>query len=238
MNLKFKSVTFVCLILILILINLNCGNKEEQPVTKSDTKEKTETSSESKSSGESAQGNNFHITYKAEGIINGTMDIIKIGDKFKQEMEVDVKGIKSKSDVYVLGDAVYSVTDVAGMKHGFKADLSEYNKKKQIGENFSDFRDLENYLKGTTKKGSEEILGCNCEIYETGKGIFLSVCDNKYVLRIKGPEFTATAINLDKDPSVSSDRFEVPKDVDFSRKNPGAVGKEKVKELMEKYKKQ
>lgn len=233
-----KTVQCFAFIFFIMILSFNCGKKEEQNVTKQEKTDQTPESSGNKVTSESNfSGEDFHIKYKTEGIIDGTMDIIKSGNKFKQKMDVDVKGIKSKTDVFVLENEVYTVTDLAGMKTGFKTDLAEYNKKKQIGENFSDFRDLKNYLKDKKKTGEEEIIGYKCDVIETDQGISLSVYDNKYVLKIKGPQFTATATALEKNPKVSSDEFEIPKDVDFSKKDPGAMSKEKIKDLINKYKK-
>lgn len=232
-----KPVHFYVSILLIFVISLNCGKKEEQTVTQEKPKQTSESSDNAGTSGSNISGEDFHIKFKTEGIIVGTMDIIKSGDKFKQKMDVDVKGIKSTTDVFVLENEVYTVTDIAGMKTGFKTDLSEYNQRKQKSENFTDFRDLKNYLKDKKKTGEEEILGYKCDIIETDKGISLSVYDNKYVLKIKGPQFIATATALEKNPSVSADEFEVPKDVDFSKKGPETMSKEKIKEMLDKYRK-
>ena len=223
--------------MLLVFFSLSCGQKE-QAVNKEEKKQTAgETSEDASTSGNKMSAEDFHIKYKTEGIINGTMDIIKSGDKFKQKMNVDVKGIKSVTDVFVLENEVYTVTDIAGMKTGFKTDLSEYNQRKQKSENFTDFRDLKSYLKDKKKTGEEEILGYKCDVIETDKGISLSVYEDKYVLKISGPQFTATATALEKNPTVSAAEFEVPKDVDFSKKGSDVMSKEKIKEMLDKYKK-
>lgn len=218
----------------------SCGKKNEEAAKDKPVQKEESTKPQSESSG-NISGGDYMIEFTTEGLIKGKMKTFKIGDKFKQTMDAEIKGMKSKTDIFVKDKTVYTVTDIAGVKTGFKSDLDEFSKKKKTGENFTDFRDVEKYLEGKNPAGTEEVLGYKCDVYETAPGIFLSVNDKKYVLKIKGPEFSAIATAFDKNPKVSSAEMDIPTDVDFNgidNINKNGMDKKKIDELIKKYKQQ
>jgi hypothetical protein len=215
----------------LVIVLASCGKNEQQ--TKS---EKPTTSAETKS--ESISGDNTSITYQISGAINGTMTIMRDGKELKQIIDSEIMGMKSHNEIFIKGNTVYSITEVAGKKMAMKTSLSEYNGQKLTGETIADPREFQKLLEGKKVTGTETILGHTCEIYDLGTNVFLSVADKKSILRIKSPELLATATEISALPANSASVFELPAGVEFRMVSPQTTpSKEKLDSALKELKK-
>ncbi len=237
-NSSLSKVSGYALILIIAFIFVSCGkdDKTESTGKKDDSKETHSSDSKEGSEKDVQPGNDFIITYQLSGKVNGTMTMNKEGDKIKQVMNMNIMGKKTSNVTYILKDNVYSVTNFGENKFGIKTNLDDYNKtKKATGETITDFTAFEKFLEDKKLTGTESILGHNCDVYETAKGIQISVYDKRYVLKIQSPEFTAEAINMDTSPSFSASDFEVPKDVNFTSTGKQGFDKGALDSIAKKY---
>ena len=96
--------------------------------------------------------------------------------------------------------------------------LGEDGKFKLPGNDTFQFslKDMENYLKDKKKVGTETILGKECDIYETAKGVKLSVMKQYIPLKIQTESMTMTAVSMSDKVSIPDSQMEVPSDVKFS----------------------
>ncbi|HQY51566.1 MAG TPA: hypothetical protein PK294_09665 [Ignavibacteria bacterium] len=239
---------FIVLFLALSTLTLySCGKDGDKSDSVSDKKSE-ETSEDSKdddgkSSGDLEMSDDFVLTYQLQGALNGEMTMYRSGKKLKQEMNTDIMGMKSISQVYIIDNFVFTVTEVNGKKMGVKTNIKDYNKKKQTAETITDPKEFENYLADKKVTGSENILGKNCDIYDMGNGTEMSIHNKMYVMRIKSPEFMAVATKFDNSPSFSDDIFEIPEDVNFrsintgEKNTPGMDQLDSIMKEVEKYKK-
>ena len=208
-----KNLSSLFFILILTALLSSCGDDEQKVQTQKSQPVKT--SSESKESGD-----NTSITYALSGAINGTMTIKRNGSELKQLIDSEMMGMKSRNEIYIKGDLAYSITEVAGKKMAMKTSLKEYNNRKLTGETIADPKEFQRLLEGKKVTGNEKILGYDCEIFDLGNNVFLSVADKKHILRIKSPEFLAVATDLQKMPQDSGSEFELPAGVEFKMVAP------------------
>ena len=185
---------------------------------------------------------------KLSGKVKGKMNMYRSGEKFKQHMDIEVMGMQTSNDTYIIDKVVYSVTDMDGKKFGTKTDATQYKSEKPTGEAITDFKEFEEFLDSKKITGTEEILGHKCDVYDISSGVSLAVYNKRYVLGIRSPEFNATATAFDGSPSFTANEFEVPSDVDFNATGMGALdgldeknlkgmNKEDVEDLINKYKK-
>lgn len=245
-KINFKN--FIVIFLATSTLTLySCGKDGDK--TDSDTDKKSEETSENSkdddgsSSGDMDMSDEFVLTYQLQGAMNGEMTMYRSGKKLKQEMNTEIMGMKSLSQVYIIDNFVFTVTEVNGKKMGVKTNIKDYNKKKQTAETITDPREFENYLADKKIKGSENILGRNCDIYDMGNGTEMSIHNKMYVMRIKSPEFMAVATKFDNSPSFSEDIFEIPADVNFrsintdGKNTPGMDQLDSIMKEVEKYKK-
>lgn len=224
--------------LIIAVIFFSCGkdNKKESTGEKTDTRDTSTVSAGSDSKNTDLMSNDFIINYDISGKMSGSMSMYRDGDKIKQIMNMEVMGVKTSSNIYIMNDVVYTITDVGGTKFGNKINLDEYNKKnRSTGETITDFKDFEKFLSDKKIIGTEEILGKKCDIYETAKGIDVSIYDKRYILKIKSPEFTAVATEMDPSPTFSANEFEIPDDVNFNSDGKTGFDKGALDSLAKKY---
>jgi len=192
---------------------VSCGKEEQKTQTDAKTPKQETTSTKE-------IGNNVSTTYNISGAINGTMTIKRNGKELKQIIDSEMMGMKSLNVIYIKGNTAYSITEVAGKKMAMKTSMDEYNSRKLTGETIADPKDFERLLEGKSVKGSENILGYNCDIYDLGNNVFLSVANKKHILRIKSPEFLAVATDIQAMPENSVSEFELPPGVDFKMVSP------------------
>ncbi|MBK6507854.1 MAG: hypothetical protein IPG02_19905 [Ignavibacteria bacterium] len=191
----------------------SCGKEEQKTQTDTQTPKQETTSTKE-------LGDNVSTTYNITGAINGTMTIKRNGKELKQIIDSEMMGMKSLNVIYIKGNTAYSITEVAGKKMSMKTSMNEYNNRKLTGETIADPKDFERLLEGKSVKGSENILGYNCDIYDLGNNVFLSVANKKHILRIKSPEFLAVATDIQALPENSASEFELPQGVDFKMVSP------------------
>ncbi|MEO6695352.1 MAG: hypothetical protein ABIY50_12055 [Ignavibacteria bacterium] len=211
--LAIKFTVFICL-------NIISCESEKKPAAQNET----ETSKDNIKSVES--GNNFIISYDLTGMINGTMTVYKNGNNIRQKINSEIMGMKNSTNVYIINNDVYNVTEIGDKKFGNKTNLEDYNKLKQTGETITDFKEFEKFISGKKVIGTESIIDKNCEIYDLNNGIKLSVFDKKYILKIRNNDFMAAATKLDMNPVITANEFEIPKDVDFKNTDPSKIKKE------------
>lgn len=232
------SKVFSYTLLMIAVIFFSCGkeNKKESTGGKTDNKDTSSSSAGSDSKKTDMISNDFIINYDISGKVSGNMSMYRGGDKIKQVMNMEVMGVNTSSNIYIMNDIVYTVTDVGGAKFGNKINLDEYNKKnRSTGETITDFKDFEKFLADKKIIGTEEILGKKCDIYETAKGVDVSIYDKKYILKIKSPEFTAVATEMDPSPTFASNEFEIPRDVEFKSGGKTGFDKGALDSLAKKY---
>ncbi|MEO8666458.1 MAG: hypothetical protein ABI462_13285 [Ignavibacteria bacterium] len=215
-NIIFKSgniikANTVIIFFTLLFIFSSCGkdNKTDPQGNKTDSTKET-----------SGDQSSFIINYDLQGMMNGTMDILRNGNRLKQIMNINVMGMQSVNTIYIIDDNVYNITEAAGQKFANKTDLKGYNSRKATGETITDFKEFEKFLSGKKVTGSENIIGYNTDIYDVGSGISMSVYDSKYILKIKSPDFMAVANKLNKNPSFASDEFKVPDNIEYKNRPP------------------
>jgi hypothetical protein len=209
-----------------------CGNEK-----KNETQTKTETPAEDNNKKSVESGNSFIIDYNLTGMMKGTMTIYKNGNSIRQKINSEVMGMKNTVNTYIVNDEVYNVTEIGDKKMGNKTSLKEYNAMKQTGETITDFKEFEKFIGGKKVIGTENIIGYNCEIYEIGNGMSISVYDKKYILKIRNAEFMAIATKLDMNPVITLNEFEIPKDVDFKSIDPSKIKKETLDSMLKDLKK-
>ncbi|MBS1513715.1 MAG: hypothetical protein JSS63_01700 [Bacteroidetes bacterium] len=213
----FNRFSIVLLIFSLVLLT-SCG-KKDSPSTdskSSDTKTSSDSKSESSGNKEVTAAGDFTIKYELSGKVKGDVTTYKKGKRVKQEMTMDVKGAKMTTNNYYDDNFVYTVMDIMGKKVGTKIDISKYKSEGANEGKDLDYRDMENYLKDKKKVGTETILGKECDIYETGKGVKISVTKQYIPLKIQTEPMTMLAVSFDNKVNISDEAMEVPKDVNFS----------------------
>ncbi|MEO8209759.1 MAG: hypothetical protein ABI840_04295 [bacterium] len=231
MKLVNSKIIFPVWIIIFTLNFISCS-KENKTESQGD---KSRSSNKESEKTEVTDGD-FNINYNLDGKLKGTMEIKKAGNKLKQSMNTEIMGTKNLTEVFILDNGVFVVTDVGGKKFGTKINGDDF-KKKQTGETIIDYREFEKFLSDKKITGNENIIGYDCEIYDVGKGTTLSVYNKRYVLKISNPQFLATATKLDDKPAFSAGEFEVPSDIDFKSPGNQEVDKKYIDSMINKYKK-
>ncbi len=229
-NIKFL---FRTLILFIFIITFCGKEKTDEPKTGSNDTAKTINSEVN--AGEKT--GDFIISYDLEGLLKGKMEIFRSGEKLKQKINSEIMGNKNSNVIYIKDKIVYSVIDVGGKKFGTKTDLGNYNNIKQTGETITDFNEFEKFLDSKNISGSENILGYKCDIYEISDPIRLSVYNKRYILRIKTPEFIATATGLNTSPVFSVNEFDLPADVDFNKTDSKGIDSRALDSIVSKIRK-
>lgn len=235
-NFSFIQLINLAAIVAVISILISCGDSSENKSQGNPSEKKQE--SETK---KNVLSDNFVIKYNLSGMMEGTMEVLRSGDKLKQIMSSVVMGVQTSTYVYIIDKIVYSIVDISGKSVGMKTDISEYNKtSKTGGEAFTNFNDFEKYLSDKKKTGTEKIIGYDCDIYEIGNGATLSVYDKKYVLKIASSQFTAIATELNTSPKFSDNEFTVPSGIDFrdiNTKGTEKIDKKSLDSLMKQFNK-
>lgn len=179
----------------------------------------------------------FIVDYDLVGKMNGNMRIYRKGNKLKQSINSEIMGMKNKNDIYIIDNFVFSVTEVANKKFGVRTNLQDFNMQKQTGETITDFRQFEKFLEEKKIIGSENILGHNGDIYDLGNGLSLTVYNKRYILRIKSPEFMATATKIESNPVFASNEFDLPANIEFKNVNPQSKKNGSLDSILNQFKK-
>jgi len=217
--------TFTRFSIVLIVFSLlalySCGKKDTGSTDSKTTDSKTSTDSKSESSGnkEVTASGDFTIKYDLTGKVKGDVVTYKKGNRIRQDINMDVKGAKMITNSYYDDKFVYTVMDIMGKKVGTKIDISKYKSEGAKEGKDIDYKDMENYLKDKKKVGTETILGKECDIYETAKGVKLSVTKQYIPLKIETEPMTMVAVSMSDKVSISDSEMDVPKDVSFSDVN-------------------
>lgn len=203
--------------------------------------DKSAESTEGNSTGEESVkneqlGENVKINYNLIGVISGSMSVARSGNMLKQIVSTEVLGVNSSNVVYILNDTVYSISQAGVKLVGQKIKFGEFKKGSQTGETIVDPKELEKFLETKSVIGTENILGYQCDIFETGPDMSISVYDSKYVLRILIPQFQAVAVKLDLNPSFPGDEFIVPDNIDFSNDYSKKPSKEEMESMLKNLK--
>lgn len=156
----------------------------------------------------------FEVSGREKG--NGTVSAIYHGKKCRSTSSFDVEGKKMSATAYFDGgDIVYTVSEVAGMKMGFKFDKSKFSDSKDN----MDVNTFREYLDKMEKVGEEEIIGYKCEIYKfKDKDVTVSIYNKTVPLRmgnINGETYLK-AKKLETDVKVTDDMFTAPTDVKYT----------------------
>ena len=219
--------------LISSLLFFSCGKEDKTEPTGNKTKAPETISSPN----DNAASNDFVIKYDLEGIMKGNMEIFRSGKKLKQNISSEIMGTQSNNIIYVLDGNVYSIIDIGGKKFGTKTDLESYNKLKQTGETITDFAEFEKFLSNKKISGTDIVLGKKCDIYNLSDGIDIFVFNKRYILKIKTPEFMATATSINTNPTFSGNEFVLPADIDFKKTDPKEYPDSSMDSLVNKLRK-
>ncbi len=230
-NISMISIWLIFILILTVSYSCNKSSKIDSQGNKTDTG-RTETGNK-----ELKSSDDFIISYNMVGKLGGTMEMLRKGNKLRQNINSEIMGMKSENVIYIVDNYVYSIMILEGKKIGMKTSLQDYNSQKTTGETIVDFKEFENFLNGKKITGSENILGYNCDIYDIGKDVSLSVYNKRYILKIKTPEFMATATKLDNSPTLPADEFDVPPDVDFRGVSSRNIDKKYLDSLVNKMKK-
>ncbi|MBK8981548.1 MAG: hypothetical protein IPM38_04305 [Ignavibacteria bacterium] len=237
----FKLKIILLMLTLFAITFYSCGKDESKSGNETGEKDKVadekKENTEGTSSGDMDLSDDFMISFKLEGAMNGDMTMYRSGKKLKQIINTEIMGTPSKNQVYIIDNFVFTVTEIKGKRMGVKTNIQDYNKKKQTAETITDPEEFESYLADKKIVGSENILGKNCDIYDTGNDTQLSIFDKMYVLRIKSPQFMATATEFETNPDFSSNEFEIPSDVNFRSINSDMKGMEQIDSIMNEAKK-
>lgn len=193
------------------------SNKPETEKQESEKKENENKTNETEGNEnkDAALKQDFIISYSLQGKVNGEMKIIRQGNKFKQLIDSEIMGMKNKNEIYILNNVVYSLTEIGGKRFGNKTEITDYNRQKNTGETIVDFKQFQEFLSKKKIVGSENILGYDCDVYDLGNNMNLSVYKKGYILKIKTSEFLAAATDLNTSPTFGATEFQVPPDVDY-----------------------
>ena len=208
--------------IVLIVFSLTClysCGKKDSPTTDSkttDSKTSTDTKNESSGSTESGSISDFTIKYELSGKVKGDMTTYKKGKRIQQNLVMDIQGAKMTTKNYFDDKYVYMVMDVMGKKMGTKLDIAKYREEGAKEGKDIDFNNMMDYLKDKKKVGTEIILGRECDIYETGKDVKISVWKGGVPLKITTPSMTMTATELEMKADVSEADMDPPKDVEYT----------------------
>lgn len=226
---KFKKLIIVPVLAVLLY---SCKTE-----TKVDSPAKTETPPVETKAETNSTSNNFKISYNVEGKMNGTIMIYKKDNKLKQEINSELMGMKTSNKVYILEDYVYTISNIDDRNFGSKVSLKDFGSGNNAGNIISNFSEFEKYISGKKVKGTENILGYDCDIYDIGGGTELSVHNKKYILRIKNSLFIASATKLETDPAFADDEFILPPYVEYKNSSPSEISKDLLDSLTKKLKK-
>lgn len=156
----------------------------------------------------------FELTGSEKG--KGTVSAIYWGKKCRSTSSFDVNGKKMGATAYFDGgDVVYTVSDLGGMKMGFKFDKKKFSDSKD-NVDVNSFRD---YLDQMEKIGEEEILGYKCEIYKhKEKNTVISLYEKTVPLRMGSADGKTymKATKFEKNIKVSDEMFTAPTDVKYT----------------------
>jgi len=237
----FKLKIILLMLTLFVLTFYSCGKDESKSGNETGGKDKVteekKENTEGTSSGDTDLSDDFIITFQLQGGMNGDMTMYRSGKKLKQIINTEIMGLPSKNQVYIIDNFVFTVTEIKGKRMGVKTNIQDYNKQKQSAETITDPKEFASYLADKKIVGSENILGKNCDIYDTGNNTQLSIHNKLYVMRIKSTQFMATATDIKTNPEFSSNEFEIPSDVNFRSINSDGKGMEQLDSIMNEAKK-
>lgn len=215
-NKAFKSLLLNLFLAVLIASGFICGKSDGD--SSGDKKSVDDKKSEDKKETSFSKDTPFMVEFEVTGGEKGkgTVSAIYSGSKCRSTSSYDVEGKKMTATAYFDGgDIVYTVSEVAGMKMGFKFDKKKFSDTKD-NMDVNSFRDQ---LQNMEKTGEEEILGYKCEIYKfKDKDVTVSLYEKTVPLRmgnVDGKTYMK-ATKFEKNVKVSDDMFEAPKDVKYT----------------------
>ena len=213
----FNKFSIVLLVFSLACI-YSCGKKDNTTTDTKTTDSKTSTDTKKESSGSNDAGSlsDFTIKYELSGKVKGEMTTYKKGKRIQQNLTMDIQSAKMTTKNYFDDKYAYMVMDIMGKKMGTKIDISKYREEGAKEGKDIDYNNLEVYLKNKKKIGTETILGKECDIYETGKDVTISVWNNTIPMKIATPAMTMTAVSLEMKADVSESSMEPPQDVEYT----------------------
>lgn len=212
--------TFNKISIVLIVFSLfclySCGKKDTTTSDSKSTDSKTTTETKKESSGDLGSISDFTIKYELSGKVKGDMTTYKKGKRFQQNLEMDIQGAKMTTKNYFDDKYAYMVMDVMGKKIGTKIDIAKYREEGAKEGKDIDYNNMMDYLKDKKKVGTETVIGKECDIYETGKDVKISVWKGAIPLKISTPAMTMTATSLEMKSDVSEADMDPPKDIEYT----------------------
>jgi hypothetical protein len=238
----------ISLFIILSLFVIGCGKKES---TSTDKKEEQKTESKDGDLKDMiTKETPFSVSFDITGQMNGQMTAIYKGKKAKVDYTMEMGNQKMVSNMYMDGEYVYMVSDIAGMKTGMKMNAAKWKEKFGKDSKEIDITSFRDQLSKYEKVGTEEVLGKKCDIYKMSEGHTISVYKETIPLKMVMGKTTMIATKYDIDIKVSDDIFTPPSDIKYVEmddmkknvedlKNNKDINKklQDVEEMMKKYKK-
>ncbi len=213
----FNKISIVLLVFSLTCL-YSCGKKDTTSTDSKSSDSKTSTDTKKESSGNSDLGSlsDFTAKYDISGKVKGNLTTYKKGKRFMQNLTMDIQGAKMNTNNYFDDKYAYMVMDLMGKKMGTKIDIGKYREEGAKEGKDIDYNNMMDYLKDKKKIGTETIIGKECDIYETGKDVKISVWKGAIPLKISTPAMTMTATSLEMKADVSEADMDPPKDVDYT----------------------
>lgn len=213
----FNKISIVLIVFSLACL-YSCG-KKDSPTTDSkttDTKTSTDTKNESSGSTDAGSLDEFTIKYELSGKVKGDMTTFKKGKRIQQNLVMDIQGAKMTTKNYFDDKYAYMVMDVLGKKMGTKIDITKYREEGAKEGKDIDYNNMMDYLKDKKKIGTETIIGKECDIYETGKDVKISVWKGGVPMKISTPAMTMTAVEFDTKADISESEMDPPTGVEYT----------------------
>jgi hypothetical protein len=241
---KTKLIGFYLFLTLMLsaFIMVSCGKKDES--IKDDSEKKEDSNIEN-----ITESTPVHYEMEATGEMKGNWDVWAKGKKAYVKMNYEVGGQSMKSEMWMVDEMMYTVTDLAGKKMGMKMNPKEWAQENEKKKDFNPMS-FKDGCKDCEKIGEEEVIGKKCDIYQDKNGIKYSVYEGKVPLKIVMPRMTLQAKKLEVDVKMDDSMFDPPKDVEYMEMDKMMEGvkdlkdskkmKESLKEMedmMKKYKK-
>lgn len=212
----FNKISIVLLVFSLTCL-YSCGKKDAATTdSKSSDPRTSDTKKESSGNQDLGSLTDFTVKYDLTGKVKGNLVTYKKGKRFMQNLSMDIEGAKMNTKNYFDDKYAYMVMDLMGKKMGTKIDIGKYREEGAKEGKDIDYNNMMDYLKDKKKIGTETIIGKECDIYETGKDIKISVWKGAIPLKIDTPAMTMTATSLELKSDVSESEMDPPKDIEYT----------------------
>ena len=197
-------------LLFLISFSLILFNYNINEIAKANAIVNTENFGDIKLDSNTTDNNSFYIKYDVRGAKDsGSIDLWVKGKNMKMFIINTDKYRMSESTMYVVDSITYFIFESDTTISGFKIKTESNDKQEFV------IYDIKQFLKYYQKIGTDEVLGYKCDVYQTKKGLKISVYNELSVLKILDKEAQVIAIVFNPDILINDDFFIPPSDINF-----------------------